>query len=303
MYSERLKNGFLFIGLGLLVSAVYAAEAPDSQEKKMTLKLWPQTVPFAIETDTDDMPAMDYYPAAGPEATDAAVIVCPGGGYAGLALDHEGVQIAGWLNSIGVNAFILTYRLPAKGYRHPVPLADAQRAIRTVRYKAKEWKIDPAKIGILGFSAGGHLASSAAVHFDSPVELEKNDDPVNTVSCRPDFAVLVYPVISMQKGITHMGSRNNLLGSDPVPELVDLLSNEKHVSPDTPPVFLVHASDDKGVSPENSLLFYQACIKAGVPAEMHIYLRGGHGFGIKPEAGPACKWTKACQDWMRQIFK
>ncbi|AQQ71597.1 Acetylxylan esterase precursor [Limihaloglobus sulfuriphilus] len=285
----------------LVLAGVCGAETLEKQENKMTLQLWQSEIPFSKGGADADIPSMDFYPAPAQPSSKAAVIVCPGGGYARLADDHEGVQIAEWLNSIGINAFVLTYRLPANGYRHPVPLADAQRTIRTVRSNAEKWDIDPKRIGILGFSAGGHLASSAGTHFNDPVKLPGKTDPVDAVSCRPDFQVLIYPVISMKSGIGHMGSRQKLLGSDPEPELVELMSNEMQVRADTPPAFLVHAGDDKGVLPQNSLLFYQACLDAGVAAEMHIYLKGGHGFGTRPQAGPASQWPAACEDWMKEI--
>lgn len=264
------------------------------------LPLWKDAVPMSLGIEEKDNPTLTIFPAAGENATDCGIIVCPGGGYAHLAMDHEGVRIAEWFNSIGVSAFVLKYRLPSNGYRHPVPLMDAQQAIRIVRQKSAKWNIDPDKIGIIGFSAGGHLASSAGTHFQKPVTVPGISEGMDTVSCRPDFMVLIYPVISMQKAITHKGSRNNLLGDDPDRALLELMSNEKQVTSETPPTFLVHADDDKAVRAENSIRFYEALHQAEVPAEMHIFLKGGHGFGMRPEAGPATEWPVLCRKWLRQ---
>ena len=264
------------------------------------MPLWTDGARGARGEAEKDRPTLTPYLLAAEKATGTAVIIFPGGGYGGLAKDHEGVQIAEWLNSIGITAFILQYRLPADGYRHPTPLMDAQRAIRVVRSHAAEWKIRPDRIGILGFSAGGHLASTAATHFEKPVATGDKADSVDTLSCRPDFQILIYPVISMDAAITHRGSRNNLLGDTPSEELVRLLSNELQITEKTPPAFLVHADDDKAVLPENSIRYYLGLRKANVPAELHIYLKGGHGFGIRPSAGPAAKWTDRCGEWLIQ---
>jgi acetyl esterase/lipase len=191
---------------------------------------------------------------------------------------------------------MLKYRISPR-YKHPAPLQDAQRAIRTVRARAKEWNVDPDRIGILGFSAGGHLASTAATHFDKGNSDAQN--PIERASCRPDFAVLVYPVISLTTEYTHRGSKRNLLGKNPDPKLAELLSNEKQVTAETPPTFLMHTSGDKGVPAENSILFYLALRKAGVPAEMHIYEKGGHGFGLAPNDPVLSTWPDRCIAWMR----
>ena len=269
--------------------------------EKTILHLWEDTTPMALGAEDKDSPTLTLYPVSGGDATDCGVIICPGGGYSHLAMEHEGYQIAEWFNSIGVSAFVLKYRLPSGGSRYPVSLMDAQQAVRLVRYNAEKWNIDPAKIGIIGFSAGGHLASSVGTHFEKPVALAKTLSKIDMVSCRPDFMVLVYPVISMQDEITHKGSKENLLGNNPKPERVELMSNEKQVTSETPPTFLVHASDDKTVVPENSIRFYRALQKANVPVEMHIYLKGGHGFGMRPAAGPASQWPEVCRDWMQQL--
>jgi acetyl esterase/lipase len=261
--------------------------------------LWPSGAPGAKGDADGDKPKLTIYLPPEKTATGAAVVICPGGGYGHLAMDHEGHQIAQWLNSIGVAGFILQYRHrnSGAGYGHPAPLQDAQRAIRMVRSRAKEWKVDPNRIGILGFSAGGHLASSAGTHFNKRYNDAK--DTVDDVSCRPDFMILIYPVISFTEWCAHTGSRQNLLGKDPNETLVESLSNERQVTPETPPTFLVHANDDTGVPPENSIYFYLALRKAKVSAEMHIYQKGPHGFGLGKNHGAVSSWPARCADWMR----
>jgi acetyl esterase/lipase len=238
-------------------------------------------------------------PARG-NATHQAVVVCPGGGYGGLAYDWEGTDIAGWLNSRGIAAIVLTYRLPVDGdvahQKWLCPLLDAQRAIRLTRAHAADWDLDPAKVGIMGFSAGGHLASTAGTHFDAGDP--KAADPVDRFSSRPDFMVLVYPVISMREGITHPGSRLNLLGEHPTEELVRHYSNELQVTADTPPTFLVQAGDDTVVPVQNSLLFYEALLAHHVSAELHLYPHGGHGFSLALDKGRLQDWTQLCARWL-----
>ncbi len=295
------KKAAIDLGLTLMIcccgTCVFASPAA-----KTILPLWEENIPMLRGTEEKDIPTLTFYPASSSKAADCGIIICPGGGYGKLAMDHEGKQIAEWFNSIGVSAFVLKYRLPADGYTHPVPLMDVQRAIRLVRYHAKKWEVDPAKVGVIGFSAGGHLASSAGTHFEKPpYSLGDAVDPVNAVSPRPDYMVLIYPVISMQDGITHAGSRRNLLGKNPDPEKIELMSNEKRVTPQTPPTFLVHANDDTAVVPENSVRFYRACRQVQVPVEMHLYLKGGHGFGMRTSAGPAASWPQDCKQWMQQM--
>ena len=204
-----------------------------------------------------------------------AVVVLPGGGYWIVAMGHEGVEVGGWLQSYGFAVFVVHYRVRR---RHPIPLSDAQRAIRLVRHHADRWRVDPERIGLLGFSAGGHLAMTAAT---APAEGNASaDDPVERVSARVAFLVLGYPVISMAAPWAHAGSRVNLLGDPPDPALATALSGENRVSASTPPTFLFHAHDDRGVPPRHSLAFYEALLAAGVPAELHIYESGGHGFGL-----------------------
>jgi acetyl esterase/lipase len=272
------------------------AEAISSHEVRL---LWPDGAPGAKGTADGDKPSITIYLPAKDKANGAAVVIFPGGGYGHLAMDHEGHQIAQWLNSFGVAGFIVKYRhsRSGAGYGHPAPLQDAQRAIRTVRSGARQWNIDPDRIGIIGFSAGGHLASSLGTHFQSRyIEVK---DKIDRISCRPDFMILMYPVISFTESFTHKGSRRNLLGEKPDAELVENLSNERQVTSETPPTFLVHANDDKPVPPENSIAFYLALKKANVPAEMHIYEKGGHGFGPGVGKGAASSWMLRCSEWMR----
>jgi acetyl esterase/lipase len=224
-------------------------------------------------------------------------VICPGGGYAGTAMDHEGHQIAQWFNSFGVAGFILDYRHSRRGYGHPAPLQDAQRAVRTVRARSGEFKLDPARIGIMGFSAGGHLASSAITHFDAGESGAA--DPIQRASCRADFAILCYPVIAFDEPFTHRGSQTNLLGKEADKALVASMSSEKQVTPQTPPTFLFHTDEDKGVPTQNSVVFYLALRNAGVPAELHIYQNGRHGLGLAQKIPGTCQWPKACEEWMR----
>lgn len=286
---------FVFVTVSAMMTTSHGQETPALQP------LWQGAAPGALGTADKDIPHIFPYIPVPDKATKAAVVICPGGGYGHLAMDHEGHQIGRWFSEHGIAAFVLRYRLPVDGYRHPIPLLDAQQAIRKIRSESSKWGVSPDKIGILGFSAGGHLASSVGTHFLQPVALK--DQPAHTlsISCRPDFQVLIYPVISMQKGISHGGSRKNLLGDSPSEELVDLMSNEKQVTAQTPSAFLVHANDDTGVVPENSLAFYSALRQANVPAELHIFLKGGHGFGMRPNTGPAADWPRLCVEWLKKL--
>ncbi len=285
----------MVLWIGFVMLSCAAAGAAGSE----VLPLWPDGAPGARGDAEADRPTLTICLPEADRATGAAVIICPGGGYGNLAMDHEGHQVARWLNSFGVAGFILQYRHRGGGYGHPAPLLDAQRAIRTVRSRAKEWRVKPDRIGILGFSAGGHLASTAGTHFDKG--RADAQDPIDRMSCRPDFMVLVYPVISFTEPFSHAGSRKNLLGPDPDPKLVDALSNERQVTPDTPPTFLLHTNEDSGVPPENSVYFYLALRKAKVPAELHIYAKGQHGFGLGREPAAVATWPARCADWMRGL--
>ena len=283
----------------VVVTSSTAGAADETPASPKVHMLWPGGAPGAKGDADGDKPTLTIYLPPKKTATGAAIVICPGGGYGHLAMDHEGHQIAQWLNSLGVAGFILKYRHrnSGAGYGHPAPLQDAQRAIRTVRSRATEWNVDPVRIGILGFSAGGHLASSAGTHFHK--RYNDAEDHIDNVSCRPDFMILVYPVISFTEWCAHSGSRRNLLGKDPDKDLVESLSNEKQVTPDTPPTFLIHTYEDKGVPAENSIYFYLALRKAKIPAEMHIYQKGRHGFGLGKNHGAVSSWPVRCADWMR----
>jgi acetyl esterase/lipase len=243
------------------------------------------------------MPTLTRYTPANPNGK--SVIICPGGGYSILAAAHEGVDIAVALNALGITAFVLKYRIPSDRTaidKSLAPLQDAQQAIRSVRKNAESWGLKGNKIGIMGFSAGGHLAATATTHF-----AEKADPSVSdTISVRPDFSMLIYPVISFDSTFTHKGSRNNLIGSNPTAEMVQKFSNELQITPQTPPTFLVHAGDDKTVPVENSLRFYQNCIKNKVPVEMHLYAKGSHGFGMNNKTTED-KWMERLAAWLRNI--
>ncbi|MBT3289497.1 MAG: alpha/beta hydrolase [Victivallales bacterium] len=264
-----------------------------------SIPLWPDGAPEAKGKTPDDIPTLTVFLPTAAQAVGTGIVICPGGGYGHLAMDHEGYDVAKWLNGKGVAAFVLRYRLPAKGYRHPIPLLDAQRALRLVRSKASEWQIKTDRVGTIGFSAGGHLASTVGTHFDPGQP--NAADPVDRLSCRPDFLVLGYPVITFASAFTHRGSKNNLLGPKPDPKLVASLSNETQITKDTPPTFLFHAHDDRGVSPRNSIEFYLGLLRAKVPAEMHIYAKGGHGFGIGRKGTQAAEtWQDRFADWLQR---
>jgi acetyl esterase/lipase len=273
--------------LALLALSALAATAQQRPAQPVE-KIWQNGAPGALGTEDGDQPAITIYLAPPAKATGTAVVVCPGGGYGALAMDHEGKQIAEWLNGLGVSAFVLKYRLGPK-YHHPAMMQDVQQAIRTVRSRAAEFHIRPDRIGVWGFSAGGHLASTAATHFET----------ANGISSRPDFAILAYPVISMKDPYVHQGSRRNLLGDNPDPALINLMSNETQVTPQTPPTFIFFTTDDAAVPVENGLMFYEALHKAGVPAEMHIFESGHHGLGLAPNDPAISWWPKMLAEWLR----
>lgn len=257
--------------------------------------LWPDGAPGAVGSEAADKPTLTHFPAPTDSANGTAVVVCPGGGYSGLAIDHEGKQIAEWLNARGISAYMLNYRR-APRYKHPAPLQDVQRALRTVRAHAPEWKLNPERIGVWGFSAGGHLASSAGTLFEDGKA--DSADPIERVSSRPDFMILCYPVITMELDYAHRGSRRNLLGDNPDSELVEKMSTHRQVTPRTPPTFLFHTDGDPVVVPENSVLFYLALRKAKVPAEMHIYEKGPHGVGLAARDPVLSSWPARLEDWL-----
>jgi len=288
------------IGFSLLALLLAMAPAACIAAEPSVDVLWPAGAPGAKGAADGDVPKLTIYLPEKDKATGAAIVICPGGGYGHLAMDHEGHQIAQWLNSFGVAGFILQYRHrnSGAGYGHPAPLQDVQRAIRTVRSGADRWSVKPDRIGVLGFSAGGHLASTAATHFNE--SFCEARDAIDRVSCRPDFAVLVYPVISFSEPFTHTGSRTNLLGPNADAAIIEKFSNEKQVTPQTPPTFLFHTWEDTGVPAENSIAFYLALRKAKVPAEMHIFLKGQHGIGLGVNRGAASAWPGLCQKWMEE---
>lgn len=240
-------------------------------------------------------PSLTIFFADAKIANGTSVIICPGGGYSHLAINKEGYKIAKWFNSLGISAFVLKYRMPSDVTMKDKsigPLQDAQEALRMVRRNVDKWKLDPNKIGIMGFSAGGHLAATLSTQFDEKVYI-----PMDNMSARPDFSILVYPVISMQDGITHNGSKENLLGKNPSAELIGNYSNENRVENTTPKTFLVHATDDKAVPVENSINYYLALKQHNIPVEMHVYENGGHGFGLGVQE-TNLNWPKACEKWL-----
>jgi acetyl esterase/lipase len=259
------------------------------------MRLWEAAAPGAQGDAAADIPTLTYYAAYG-RTSGTAVIVAPGGGYGNLAMNHEGRQVANWYNAQGVAAFVLKYRL-GPTYRHPIELGDAQRAVRMVRARAAEFGVQPDRIGIMGFSAGGHLASTVATHFDagSPTAT----DPIDRVSSRPDFVVLAYPVVVSAAPYAHQGSFRNLLGESPDPALLENLSNDRQVTKDTPPTFLFHTNADTTVPAENSVMFYLALRKAGVPAELHIFQPGAHGVGLAMNDPVLDAWPPLLSTWLR----
>jgi acetyl esterase/lipase len=292
-----LMNRLLSSLLALLIvpAAALAQDWMKSPANPFTIPLWPDGVPGALGTEDVDTPSLTIYLPTPGQATGTGIVVCPGGGYSGLALDHEGHQVARLLTSRGVAAFILKYRLGPR-YHHPAMLNDVLQALRTVRATAAQYNVKPDRIGVMGFSAGGHLASTAATLFDRGDPSAAT--PLARTSSRPDFAILVYPVIQMGGEVTHKGSQNNLLGPAAPPELVAKLSTDKQVTKDAPPTFLFHTDEDDGVPPENSVLFYLALRKAGVPAELHIYEKGDHGVGLAPGDPVLRTWPDRLFDWL-----
>jgi acetyl esterase/lipase len=287
----------------MMVAAVLAKELaasgaePSAAAEPTMVLLWSQGAPDAKGDKDSDKPNLTVYLPPNDKANGTAIIVCPGGAYGHLSLDKEGRAVAQWLNSLGVTAFVLDYRHAGKGYHYPAPLEDAQRAIRLVRAGAATWKINPARIGMMGFSAGGHLASTVGTHFDAGNR--QAEDAVDRASCRPDFLVLCYPVILLNSPYTHQSSQKNLLGDNPDPELVQSLSNDTQVTADTPPTFLFCTNADTTVPAENSVQFYLALRKAKVPAELHIYQQGAHGVGLAPNDPVLSTWKDRLADWLK----
>ncbi|MBX3735819.1 MAG: alpha/beta hydrolase [Candidatus Didemnitutus sp.] len=292
--------------LAALIVAFTAPRGVAAAAESRVIPLWPEGVPGALPHAGDEyvqddrvynvqVPTLTYFPAPADKAVGTAAIVCPGGGYVRLAVTNEGNGMAKWLNSLGVSVFILKYRL--KEYGHPAPLRDMLRAVRLVRSRAAEFGIDPHRIGAFGSSAGGHLVACAGTLYDHPDG--KTGAALDAISARPDFLVMQYAVVYTDDATTHRGSREALLGKNPTPQLLDLLSVDRHVTKDTPPAFLVATQEDTSVPLENSIAFYRALRAAGVPAELHLYEKGPHGFGLRAGYGPTSEWPQRAAEWMR----
>jgi acetyl esterase/lipase len=279
--------------------AIFCSTLVAKSEVTNSFPLWTNGAPGALGTEPKDIPTLTMFLAEPNKATGAAMVICPGGGYGGLA-SHEGEDYARYLNSMGISGFVLKYRLGTGGYHHPAMLQDAARAVRTVRAGAAGWKVDPKKIGIMGSSAGGHLASTLLTHFD--LGKPDSDDPIEKESSRPDLGILCYAVITMGE-FTHRGSRKNLFGEDPSPELIRELSNELQITPATPSCFIWHTYEDTAVPVENSLQFAESLRKAGIPFDLHIYEDGQHGMGLgSPKYDPTKwhPWTRDCAFWLKK---
>jgi acetyl esterase/lipase len=292
----KLSMKTLLFALLIIAASAVAQTPPIPIQDGQIIPLWSGAAPGAQGTDDKDIPTITaYFPRTTPAGM-SAVIICPGGGYTNLAMNHEGRQVANFLNSQGIMAFVLKYRLGPK-YHHPVELGDVQRAIRTLRSHAADWHIAPDRIGIMGFSAGGHLAMSASTHFDSGQASAA--DPIDRTGSRPDFAVLGYPVISMVEPWTHQGSKNALLGQNADPDLAKSLSGEQSVTADTPPTFIFQTSADTTVPAENAIYYFLALRKAHVPAEIHVFQNGPHGVGLAMDDPALSEWSKLLTNWLR----
>jgi acetyl esterase/lipase len=290
----------------ILLPLLMTVLAPLSEAAApLVIPLWPEGVPGAKAIGPEhneegrianvSEPTLTVYGPAVDRPNGTAVIIAPGGGYVRLSADREGVQFANWLSTLGVTSFVLKYRMQEFG--HPAPLQDVLRAVRIVRSRAADFKINPARIGVMGSSAGGHLAATAGTMFDHPAG--KTGAALDATNARPDFLILMYPVISMDDPVAHAGSRKALLGANPSPDLLKLMSLEKQVTSATPPTLLIHTQEDQSVPVENSILFYQALTKAKVPAEMYLFEHGSHGMGMKPEFGTASEWPARAAEWLR----
>jgi acetyl esterase/lipase len=294
----KTSRWLVLLALAVAVTGHPSAQAlpPLPIQDGQVIPLWTGAAPGALGTAEADIPVITVYLPRTMAANTPAAIVCPGGGYRALASNHEGRQVASYLNSLGVAAFVLRYRLGPR-YHHPVELGDAQRAIRQLRSHATEWRLDPARIGIVGFSAGGHLAMTASTRFDSGAAAAA--DAVDRVSSRPDFAILGYPVISMTEEWTHKGSRTNLLGDTYDPELAKSLSGERAATKETPPTFIFQTNEDTVVPAENAVHYFLALRRAGVPAEMHVFEKGPHGVGLANDDPALSAWSSLLANWLR----
>ncbi len=292
----------------LILVAALLASLPNAlrADEPKNIELWPEGVPGLRADATPEKldrthasnvhhPYLVAFPAPADKAVGTAAIICPGGSYRSLSIENEGSLVAARLNAVGVSAYVLHYRMVE--YGHPAPLRDVLRAIRLLRSRASEFGVKPDRIGVVGFSAGGHLAASAATLFNDPDG--RTGAELDAVSARPDFAALIYPVITMHDPNSHALSRKDLIGDKPAPATIDHLSLELQVTKDTPPTFIVAAEDDKTVKIENELMFYQALRNAGVQAELHIYPHGGHGFGMRKDLGEISTWSDRCEAWLR----
>jgi acetyl esterase/lipase len=307
---KQLKSLFTILLFNILVINSYSQTA--------TLKLWPAGIPGSIKSesfiekpsltngdvtwivDVSDPELFVFLPPS-EKATGTAVLICPGGGYAGLAIAHEGYAIAKWLNDNGIAGIILKYRIPSDLImkdKSVGPLQDAQEAMRVIRRNAKVWKLNPDHVGVIGFSAGGHLASTLSTHFE-----EKVYDVADNTSARPDFSVLIYPVISFDASFTHAGSRSNLIGENADAEEIKHFSNELQITGKTPPAFLVHSADDEVVPVKNSMVYFEGIQKFKSPSELHIFRKGGHGYGLSVGKGTQSAWPAMCLNWIKEIIK
>ncbi len=291
----------IILPLLMTALATFSEAAPP-----VVIPLWPEGVPGARAIGEErsesggrisnvSEPTLTVYAPAIDRPNGTAVIIAPGGGYGMLSTEREGVQYASWLSTLGVTSFVLKYRM--KEFGHPAPLQDVLRAVRLVRSRAAEFRVSPARVGVMGSSAGGHLAASAGTLFDHPAG--KTGAPLDATSARPDFLILMYPVITMDDPHAHAGSRKNLLGDNPSPDLLQLASMEKQVTAATPPTLLIHTQADQSVPVENSILFYQALTRAKVPAEMYLFEHGGHGMGMKDGLGTSSEWPARAAEWLR----
>ncbi|MEM8946431.1 MAG: alpha/beta hydrolase [Planctomycetota bacterium] len=301
--------------IGMIVGVAFAHQLQSMATEASVIPLWPGIAPGSEDYTGKERfdsrapavgngwltgvskPTLTVYLPPEDARVGTAVVVCPGGGYGGLSIEKEGSTMAKWFAQRGVAAAVLKYRHGGGLHQHPIPLNDAQRALRLVRSRADAWQLDIDSIGILGFSAGGHLAASAGTHFDKGQA--DATDPIERESCQPNFMVLVYPVISMKEELTNPGSRRNLLGQSPPKDLVRLMSNEMQVTADTCPTFITHAADDKAVPVENAVELYRALRKQNVPAEMHLYEIGGHGYGFYRGDRPADRWPDLLEVWLK----
>jgi|SRR5664280_455728 len=300
----------------VLITAIIIAIIPilNSNAQQKTMNLWPGGIPGLVFTDSyveksttseglitrfekTTNPMIYIFLPPKETATGTAVLICPGGGYAALAFGHEGNAIASWLNDNGIAGIILKYRLPSDLIMKDKsigPLQDAQEAMRIIRRNASAWNIDPKKVGVIGFSAGGHLASTLSTHYNDKVY-----DVSDTVSARPDFSLLIYPVITMDTSFTHAGSRKNLLGENPSNEAIKRFSNELQVNEKTPPAFMVHSADDQTVPVKNSIVYYEQLVKYKIPSELHVFQKGGHGYGLGGSKDTQSAWPGLCISWLK----